>query len=388
MNVLYVAPRYHTNQVPIMRGWLQNGHRVMFISQLTSPGENHNDVKPIVLGYSAVFNFWFRKINKMKKRNDPDEMFAVSSKKGFPPYFKLKKLIQDFKPDVAILRERSLYNIIVYAICKRCKIPAILYNQSPVWQEKRDSNPLLRRLVRSLSPKYRITVSEGTPGSNMVRDPHTYYVSFVMEPHFQPEEKTYCKDGIVHFLCVGRFMECKNHLLMIDVCSELLKKYPLHLTLVGEVRCESQEEYYASVLKLIEEKQMGEHITLIRNATQKTVFEEYKKADIFLLPSEEKVSISQLEAMSCSLPVICSNLHGKATYVKNEVNGYLVEVNNRADLLDKMEKLILDKDRMSEMGRKSFELVMEKSSFQNYYDHIMQILDDMKNGDGSDGKTI
>ena len=108
------------------------------------------------------------------------------------------------------------------------------------------------------------------------------------------------------------------------------------------------------------------------------MFEEYKKADVFLLPSKEPISVSQLEAMSCSLPVICSDLPGKATYVKNEVNGYLVKVNDAADLEDKMEKIINDRDRLQEMGRKSLELVEENASFANYYHMIGRILADMK----------
>lgn len=378
MRVLYVAPRYHTNQVPIMRGWLGNGHQVMFISQIISEGEDHRDLQPVLLGYSGIYNFFFNIRNRLCHCVDPDEQFAISSKQGFPPYNKLKKLIRNFNPDVAILRERSLYNIIVYSLCKRWGIPCILYNQSPVWEKKRESNPLLRRLVRRLSPKYRMTVTEGTPGPDMVRDPHTYWVSFVMEPHVPKEPKIYCRDGIVHFLCVARFVEWKNHMLLLSVYRNLFEKYPVHLTIVGEVQSDAQKQFYAKVVKYIQDNHMENAITLIRNANRDQVFAQYEKADVFLLPSKEHISVSQLEAMSFSLPVICSDLPGKATYVKNNVNGYLVEVNNADDLQDKMEKMILNRNRMQEMGKKSLELVMEKSSFQNYYDHIVQIVEDMK----------
>lgn len=378
MRVLYVAPRYHTNQVPIMRGWLKNGHQVLFISQVVSEGEDHRDLEPVRLGYSELFNFFFSIRNRLRHCEDPDEKFWISSKKGFPPYHRLKKLIKDFKPDVAILRERSLYNIVVYRLCKRWNIPCILYNQSPVWEKKRESNPWLRRLVRKLSPQYRMTVTEGVPGPDMVRDPHTYWVSFVMEPHVPKEPKVYCKDGVVHFLCVARFVEWKNHMLLLSVYKNLFEKYPVHLTIVGEAVSDIQKAFYAKVVKYIQDNHMENAVTLIRNANRDQVFEQYEKADVFLLPSKEPISVSQLEAMSFSLPVICSDLPGKATYVKNNLNGYLVEVNNADDLQDKMEKMIQNKDRMQEMGRKSLELVMANSSFQNYYDHILQIMKDMR----------
>ena len=379
MRVLYVAPRYHTNQIPIMKGWIREGHKVLFLSQLLGTGEDHRDVKPVILGYSRLYRVLFGILNRLQSRTDIDDQFRISSKTGFPPYVRMKRLIREFKPDVAILRERSLYNIVAYRICKRLGIPAILYNQSPVWEKKRGKKSLLWKAVRKLSPAYRMTVSLGEKGPGMVRDPHTYYISFVMEPHMRPEEKTYFKDGIVHFLFVARFVEWKNHMVVLPVFRNLVRKgYPIHLTTVGQVGSVAEKEFYQGVVRYLKENDLESHVTLVQNADRDRVFEEYKKADVFLLPSKEPISVSQLEAMSCSLPVICSDLPGKATYVKNEVNGYLVKVNDAADLEDKMEKIINDRDRLQEMGRKSLELVEENASFANYYHMIGRILADMK----------
>ena len=33
MRVLYMSHRYHTNQNTIMKGWVENGHEVCFLSQ-------------------------------------------------------------------------------------------------------------------------------------------------------------------------------------------------------------------------------------------------------------------------------------------------------------------------------------------------------------------
>ena len=30
MKVMYVAPRYHTNQIAIMKGWIERGDKVAF----------------------------------------------------------------------------------------------------------------------------------------------------------------------------------------------------------------------------------------------------------------------------------------------------------------------------------------------------------------------
>ena len=56
----------------------------------------------------------------------------------------------------------------------------------------------------------------------------------------------------------------------------------------------------------------------------------YKRNDVFVLLSEkEQASISQLEAMSYNLAIICSNDNGSAHYVKNSFNGFVIEPNKK-----------------------------------------------------------
>ena len=379
MRVLYVAPRYHTNQVPIMKGWIREGHEVQFISQIVSRGEDHRDIVPLELGFSKLFSFFFKLENKIRGRHDPDEQFAVYSKKGFPPIFKLHRIVSEFKPDFAILRERSVYNIVVYQMCKRMQIPCILYNQSPLWEKRRGKTSLTWKIVRRLSPSYRFTVSLGEEGQGMIRDEHTYYVPFVMEPHIRPEQKIYFADGVVHFLFVARYVEWKNYDVVLPAFLNLVRKgLPVHLTTVGQVGSAAEEEFYQGVRQFVKDNELTSHITMVRDANRDKVFAEYGKADVFLLPSREPISVSQLEAMSCSLPVICSNFPGKASYVKNGENGYLVEAGNREELELRMEQMVHDRERLKQMGARSLELVEENSSFQQYYESILKILGDMK----------
>ena len=59
MRFLYVAPRYHTNQVPIIRGLKRKGHEVCFLSQYAGKVEDYSDLTPTVIGYSGFFLFFF-----------------------------------------------------------------------------------------------------------------------------------------------------------------------------------------------------------------------------------------------------------------------------------------------------------------------------------------
>ena len=159
MNVLYVAPRYHTNQVSVMRGWLKSGNRVMFISQFQSENEDYSVLEPVVLGYCRWIDMFIHWITKIVYgcQYTVEKESALKIKIGIPPIGKMKEYFEKFSPNVVILRERSLYNIPFYRYCKKKNIPCILYNQSPVWDIPGRDDGLGHRMLMSCLPKYRIT---------------------------------------------------------------------------------------------------------------------------------------------------------------------------------------------------------------------------------------
>jgi hypothetical protein len=94
MRFLYVAPRYHTNQVPIIRGLKRKGHEVCFLSQYAGKVEDYSDLTPTVIGYSRIFLFFDRIYVALMKNRDA---YAGDRKMkcGFPPIGKLKRAIRD-----------------------------------------------------------------------------------------------------------------------------------------------------------------------------------------------------------------------------------------------------------------------------------------------------
>ena len=69
----------------------------------------------------------------------------------------------------------------------------------------------------------------------------------------------------------------------------------------------------------------------------------YSAADIFILPSQyETFPIVVLEAMACELPIVATNVGGIPMQIENNVNGFLVELNNTEQLKDTLLKLLAD----------------------------------------------
>lgn len=375
MRVIYMSHRYHTNQTTIMKGWIENGHEVRFLSQYAGKIEDYAYVKPIVVGYSALFRaFDYIYINFLK-RKDPAAI-DMKLKLGIPPLFKLAGYIKEFKPDLAIIRERSMYTICMNALCKHYKVPTIIYNLSPVW-DKPKKKDLAHKIVWKLTPKYRITPTNlvGIDYTGLVKDEDAYWAPFLMEPQLSPEEKTYFANDRINIFCIGKYQERKNHQMMIEAVEELLPKYNIHLTIAGELSNHFHEEYYKKVNHYVKAHKLEDRVTFLANLNRNEIADEYKRADVYVVPSTgEPASITVIEAMAYSVPAISGSDNGTASYIDYGKTGYVFEDNNKDDLKDKLEKIISDRENLVKMGAAGYQHVKDNFQFKNYYEQIEAIL--------------
>ncbi len=370
MRFLYVAPRYHTNQIPVMKGLIEHGHSVFFFSHYAGKIEDYSHVVPEIIGYSALFkliNFFHTRVFHRKDPMAADWKLLC----GFPPILKMNRRIREVNPDLVILRERSVYSVVTFLICKRRKIRTILYNQSPLYGEVKTD--MAHRAVNKLTPKMRITPVIGNPEEK--KDPKAFFVPFIMELQCAPDKKEYCQNGEIHIFTVGKYEKRKNLLMMTRVFRELSKAYAIRLTIAGECSSAFHKEYYETLREYIASNRLEDKVTLLQNLKREEMNRIYERTDLFVLPSTlEPASISQLEAMAFSIPVICSDTNGSACYVENGHNGYLFRDNEEKSLKEAMEKIIKDPGLLKEMGRNSYQDVKEKYQFENYYEGVMECI--------------
>ena len=372
MRFLYVAPRYHTNQMDIMKGLVEHGHEVCFISHYAAIIEDYSYVTPIVLGYSPLYRLIDFLYVKVLHRKDPTAI-VFKIQHGFPPMGKLRRLIREFSPDVVILRERSVYSMAAYHICKKQGYPCILYNQNPLWSGPKKKD-MFHRLVDRLSPEVRMTPVMGVKKKGTSIKENDYFVPFVVEPQRAPEERTYFTDDTIHILCIGKYEIRKHHLMLLDVVRQLQEKYRIQLTLVGEATNHFQKEYCEQVRKFVAEHHMENVVTVKINVPRSEMEREYLAADVYVIPSTlEMASVSQLEAMSYSMPVICSDANGTACYVEDGVTGYQFRDCDAEDLLQKVDQMLSDRERMLRMGAAGYRALVEKYNFEKYFETVMEM---------------
>lgn len=377
MRVLYVAPRYHTNQTAIMKGWINQGDEVEFLAHYAGKLEDYTTIKPVIVGYSVFFNL-FNNVYVHIINRKREYAVNIRLRCGFPPVFKLYRIMSRFQPDVVITRERSAYSVFVTLLCRLRGWPVILYNQSPIMEAKKKD--LAHTIMYSLTPRYRITPVYKRGKLTEEKDEKAFFLPFIMEPQVTPEEKCYFDKDRLNLFCIGKYQIRKNHQMMVEVVEKLALKYPVHLVIAGEVSDAFQEKYYRNITEYVKSRNLGEKVELYRNLDRTQIFDIYRKSDLFVLPStDEPAAVSPLEAMAFSLPVISGDDNGTATYIEEGQNGYIFKNQDKEDLYNKIELIISNKENIKNMGKKSYELVLQRHQFANYYRTICEIIERIQN---------
>ena len=367
----------------VVKGWVDSGNDVEFLCYYRAPIEDYRVIKPTVLGFSPLFYPLNWLYENVIKRNDPAKT-AFKINHGFPPILELSKMLKKMKPDVVIMRDRTLYSIVTYHYCQKYGYKSILYYQSPLWNYANRSNDFIHRFVRNNTPKYCMTPVMGKEEAGRVILPNTFFVPFVVNPQISPEKKSYFRDNSINILSIGKFEPRKHHIMLIKVIREIEQLIPdehFKLTIIGEASGDLQKKHYSEVKKYVNDNNLEKLVNIVTNVPRSEVDRYYENTDLFVIPStKENASISQLEAMSFSIPVICSDTNGSECYVDDGVNGYIFKDCDATDLKEKILKIVSKRNKLVQMGAESYRLVVQKYSFDNYRDGINKILKAMEEG--------
>ena len=90
-------------------------------------------------------------------------------------------------------------------------------------------------------------------------------------------------------------------------------------------------------------------------------------SDVAVLPSrEEGVSTALLEAMALKIPVVATRVGGNLEVVRDGVDGILVRPDT-SELIDAVERLLMDRDYAERLSRSAFKRVLENYSWDKVF---------------------
>jgi len=158
------------------------------------------------------------------------------------------------------------------------------------------------------------------------------------------------------FLFIGRLIKDKGIMEYLDACRIIRQEHP-------DVRCLLVGPYDSNPTALKEEelKAYIDDGTIEYFGEQSDVRPYIKMCSVYILPSyREGTPKTVLEAMSVGRAVITTDAPGCRETVRDGVNGYLVPVRDTKAIVERMEELINNPQKITDMAKAGREMVEER----------------------------
>ena len=376
--ILYVSHRYHTNQVPVMKGWYESGVDVLFMAQYEGVSEVHDFVKFHRMKPSAATKLYNRYADSHYNAS------VAESKKNvafIPDFTDVYKTIKSFRPQVVIIRNMSRGNAVICLVCKLLGIRYVInYTQTPLYQEKAEKKPLssVAKLIYpnvSFTPVwYKGEYRKKTYIPQEWYSPH-YFIPLVCDPHNRKSKD--CNEGIISLLDVGKYRDYKNHFFLIDAFDNVNNKDRFNLTIIGQMENDVERDYYKRLTQYVADKQLSQYIKILGNVPFAEMNSIYSKADVLVLPSKsETAGMVILEAMASGLCVMSGNNCGLASYLEEDDCGLVFSISDPTQLTDQLDYIAENPSIIKEYGEKSIDVVRCKYGFSNYFDSLNMLMKD------------
>lgn len=173
----------------------------------------------------------------------------------------------------------------------------------------------------------------------------------------------YPEDSVIRFLYIARVMREKG----INEYLELAKYFKDRDDVEFHI-CGDCEEDYESILRQLETEKIVRYHRQVSN-----VIDYEKAAHCIVLPTfyNEGMSNSLLEAAACGRPIITTDHPGCRETVEDGISGYLVQVKNSRDLIEKTNQFLAlsyeEKRNMGLAGRRKMEKEFDRRIVVNLY---------------------
>jgi len=370
MRILFIAPRFHTNQISLVNKLLEEGHQLDIFVMGMGNSEDYRTITPKLIPTSFFTEKYIQYFNKSVDIAD-FQQFAM------PNLCKYYSMIRKFNPDVMVVRGGPEP---VYAKCLLpfifSKIKIVYYTQSP--KMVTHVSPLRKVYDYVLSNRYKIkwytpVLYEVNKRTKLKELAYMDYIPFFIYPA-KVEIKERPTDAKINFLCVAKYEPRKNLSMLLDTVAQLHQSHKnFKLTIIGSTGNDKREAFFETMKKDIETKKLTDFITLLKNIPFPQMEEHYQSHHIFLMPSiHEPASVSQLEAMANGLAIICSEDNGTAHYIRDEMNGFLIKA-NQMELKKAMEKYLLQPELINKHRQGSLKLIQTDFSIEKNYQKLMDI---------------
>ncbi len=172
------------------------------------------------------------------------------------------------------------------------------------------------------------------------------------------EELKNAKERKKYLLYIGKIEERRNIKQLLKITKEIYKQNKnIKLIIVGN----GEKTYVEECFNYAKDIGIINCVTHIKSMRQDELLELYNLCDVFLLPTSYDIfGMVLLEAMYQGLPVITTPNGGSNTIIENGKNGFIYNLNEEENVIQKILKLLQDEKYRKEIGENASITIKEK----------------------------
>ena len=180
---------------------------------------------------------------------------------------------------------------------------------------------------------------------------------------FQKQKTNQKKGSIFRIIFTGTLSIRKGVLYLLKAFEELNLKNS-QLLMIGNI----DEEIKSKISKY----RFNKKIIFKKSISQSKLSEQYSCSNVFITCSiEEGLSMVQLQAMSCGLPIICTPNSGGEEIIDNSNDGFILPIRDTEELKKKILYLYNNQSICFEMGMRAQKKIKDSFSWESYGKNVI-----------------
>lgn len=270
--------------------------------------------------------------------------------------------------------------IVSFFLAKKLRLPYVISLRESDIEEHNRKYPIWHRSISS-------KIKDAWDNAYFIIANDQTFADLAMETHPGKEVKVIHKGVDVHeflpdttkinpnyftIICVAHIVPQKGVRFLIQAFEIISSRFSqTRLVIVGD------GTELISLQELVQGFGLKDKIFFTSAVSHEKVIEYYQKSDVFVLPLlEGEISDAMSEAIACGLPIITTDTKTNRDILEENINCLMVKTRDVDDLVEKIEKLILNRDLGRELGKNNKELAKQftwEVIANKYFDTYLKI---------------
>ncbi|TMW72245.1 glycosyltransferase [Alteribacter natronophilus] len=143
--------------------------------------------------------------------------------------------------------------------------------------------------------------------------------------------------------------------------------------IIGDTLNPSDNKYLEEIKSMIKDNNLEDYFFFL--GWRKNVLNIMKQLDLLVLPSySEGLPRTILESLACGCPAVATDVAGTGEIIEDGVNGKLIPPGNITKLSNALEYMLVDENRLKEMGNQGIKTIKNKFLMEKYIHNLEEVM--------------